>query len=93
MAVGRVLGNDVVEDAHAVRGAVSLTGQFASVDEELTGRENLVLLGRLLGFSRRPAEERARELLDAFGLLEARDRLVREYSGACAAVSTSRPAS
>ena len=64
-----------------VRGAVSLTGQFASVDEELTGRENLVLLGRLLGFSRRPAEERARELLDAFGLLEARDRLVREYSG------------
>ena len=45
-----VLGNDVVEDADAVRGSVSLTGQLASVDEELTGRENLVLLGRLLGF-------------------------------------------
>ena len=49
----RVLGHDVVTDADAVRGCVSLTGQFASVDEELDGRENLVLLGRLLGFSRR----------------------------------------
>jgi ABC-2 type transport system ATP-binding protein len=77
----RVLGHDVVAEADAVRGLVSLTGQFASVDEELTGRENLVLLGRLLGFSRRPAEERAGELLDAFGLTEAADRLVSTYSG------------
>ena len=77
----RVLGHDVVTDAAAVRGCVSLTGQFASVDEELTGRENLVLLGRLLGFSRRPADHRAGELLDAFGLADAGDRLVREYSG------------
>src|SRR5215218_8271194 len=46
----RVLGHDVVTAADAVRGCVSLTGQFASVDEELSGRENLVLLGRLLGF-------------------------------------------
>jgi ABC-2 type transport system ATP-binding protein len=76
-----VLGHDVVTEADAVRGAVSLTGQFASVDEELTGRENLVLLGRLLGFGRRPARERAGELLDAFGLADAADRLVREYSG------------
>jgi ABC-2 type transport system ATP-binding protein len=77
----RVLGRDVVADADAVRGFVSLTGQFASVDEELNGRENLVLLGRLLGFSRRQADERASELLDAFGLTDAADRLVREYSG------------
>ena len=77
----RVLGHDVVADADAVRGCVSLTGQFASVDEELNGRENLVLVGRLLGLPRRPAEERAGELLDAFGLTEAADRLVRTYSG------------
>ena len=77
----RVLGHDVVAEADAVRACVSLTGQFASVDEELNGRENLVLLGRLLGFSRRDARERADELLDAFGLTEAADRLVREYSG------------
>src|SRR5215210_3190025 len=77
----RVLGHDVVTGADAVRAGVSLTGQFASVDEELSGRENLVLLGRLLGFPRRPARERAGELLDAFGLADAADRLVREYSG------------
>ncbi|MGH9187742.1 MAG: ATP-binding cassette domain-containing protein [Acidimicrobiales bacterium] len=77
----RVLGHDVVTEADAVRGVVSLTGQFASVDEELSGRENLVLLGRLLGFGRRAAGERAGELLDAFGLGEAADRLVKEYSG------------
>ena len=77
----RVLGHDIVTEADAVRGVVSLTGQFASVDEELSGRENLVLLGRLLGFARVAAEERATELLDAFGLLDAADRLVKEYSG------------
>jgi ABC-2 type transport system ATP-binding protein len=77
----RVLGHDVVTEADAVRSSVSMTGQFASVDEELSGRENLVLLGRLLGFARPPAEERADELLDAFGLSEAADRLVSSYSG------------
>ncbi len=77
----RVLGHDVVTDADAVRGLVSLTGQFASVDDELTGWENLVLLGRLLGFGRGAASERAGELLDAFGLADAGDRLVRDYSG------------
>jgi ABC-2 type transport system ATP-binding protein len=77
----RVLGHDVVSQADAVRASVSLTGQFASVDEELSGVENLVLLGRLLGFGRRRAEGRAGELLDAFGLSEAADRLVRTYSG------------
>jgi ABC-2 type transport system ATP-binding protein len=77
----RVLGHDVVADADAVRASVSLTGQFASVDEELTGRENLVLLGRLLGLDRSHAGDRSVELLDAFGLLDAADRLVKEYSG------------
>ena len=77
----KVLGHDVVAEPEAVRAGVSLTGQFASVDEELTGRENLVLLGRLLGFDKKAAGERGTELLDAFGLTEAADRLVREYSG------------
>jgi ABC-2 type transport system ATP-binding protein len=77
----RVLGHDVMTESDAVRSLVSLTGQFASVDEELSGRENLVLLARLLGFERRPAEERADELLDAFGLTDAADRLVSTYSG------------
>jgi ABC-2 type transport system ATP-binding protein len=49
----RVLGHDIIRDADAVRSAVSLTGQLASVDEDLTGRENLILIGRLLGLSRR----------------------------------------
>ena len=77
----RVLGHDVVTEADAVRGRVSLTGQFASVDDELTGRENLVLLARLLGFTKAHAAERADELLDAFGLTDAADRDVKNYSG------------
>src|SRR5688500_9684055 len=56
----RVLGHDVVTEAAAVRRCVSLTGQFASVDEELNGRENLVLIGRLAGLPRPAAETRAR---------------------------------
>jgi ABC-2 type transport system ATP-binding protein len=77
----RVLGHDIVEDADAVRGAISLTGQLASVDEDLTGRENLVLIGRLLGLQRSAAQARADELLEAFGLTEAAGRLVKNYSG------------
>jgi ABC-2 type transport system ATP-binding protein len=77
----RVLGHDVVEEADAVRGLVSLTGQLASVDEDLTGRENLILLGRLLGLSRADAKSRAAELLDAFGLDDAANRLVKHFSG------------
>ena len=79
--VAQVLGHDVVHEADQVRSRVSLTGQMASVDDELTGRENLVLLGRLLGFRSGPARLRADALLDAFGLGEAADRLVKEYSG------------
>jgi ABC-2 type transport system ATP-binding protein len=77
----RVLGHDIVREADAVRSAVSLTGQLASVDEDLTGRENLILLGRLLGLGRVQAKERAGELLEAFGLSEAAGRLVKHYSG------------
>jgi ABC-2 type transport system ATP-binding protein len=77
----RVLGHDIVTEADAVRSVVSLTGQLASVDEDLTGRENLVLLARLLGFKWPDAKARAAELLDAFGLEEAAGRLVKNYSG------------
>jgi ABC-2 type transport system ATP-binding protein len=77
----QVLGHDVVRDADAVRGAVSLTGQLASVDEDLTGRENLILIGRLLGLGRAGAKARATELLEAFGLAEAAAKLVKHYSG------------
>src|SRR5688572_23428791 len=77
----RVLGHDVVDGADDVRSLVSLTGQMASVDEDLTGRENLILLGRLLGFKTPQARERADELLAAFGLAEASGRLVKNYSG------------
>ena len=76
-----VLGHDIVREADAVRSVVSLTGQLASVDEDLTGRENLILLGRLLGLKRAPAKARAAELLEAFGLADAAGRLVKHYSG------------
>src|ERR687893_1771718 len=70
----RVLGHDIISEADAVRAAVSLTGQLASVDEDLTGCENLILLARLLGFKRAAARARANELLEAFGISEAADR-------------------
>jgi ABC-2 type transport system ATP-binding protein len=60
---------------------VSLTGQLASVDDDLTGRENLILLARLLGYRSKQAKLRADELLDAFGLEDAENRLVKNYSG------------
>ncbi len=77
----RVFGLDVVREADAVRSRIGLTGQFAAVDEELSGRENLALFGRLAGYSARSAKMRAEELLDAFGLLEAAGRSVGKYSG------------
>lgn len=77
----RVFGHDVVRDADAVRSRVSLTGQYASLDEDLTGAENLVLLGRLLGLGRTGARDRAEQLLAAFGLTEAAGRQVKKYSG------------
>ena len=77
----RVFGHDVAREPEAVRSSVSLTGQFASIDEDLTGAENLVLLSRLLGFGRNEAKTRAAELLAAFGLTDAADRQVRKFSG------------
>src|SRR3954464_557861 len=77
----RVQGHDIVDDADAVRGLVSLTGQLASVDDDLTGRENLVLLARLLGDRTKQAKGGADELLGAFGLEDAESRLVKHFSG------------
>ena len=77
----RVLGYDVVKEGDAVRSAVTLTGQLASVDEDLTGRENLILVGRLLGLKRADAKSRATELLEAFALAEAATKLLKNYSG------------
>jgi ABC-2 type transport system ATP-binding protein len=76
-----VLGHDVAREPDAVRRKVSLTGQFASVDEDLSGHENLVLVGRLLGLTWRDAKGRAAELLEAFGLADAAGRQVQTYSG------------
>lgn len=77
----RVLGHDVTAEAETVRSKVSLTGQFASLDEDLTGTENLILLGRLYGYSRAAARTRCEQLLEAFGLQEAGSRQVKTYSG------------
>jgi oleandomycin transport system ATP-binding protein len=76
-----VRGYDVVKQAHQVRRLIGLTGQYASVDETLTGTENLVLIGRLVGLSRRDAKARARELLAKFRLSDAADKAVRHFSG------------
>jgi ABC-2 type transport system ATP-binding protein len=76
-----VFGHDVVREADAVRSRVSLTGQYASVDEEMTGAENLILLARLLGHRKPAARDRAAQLLEAFGLTDAADRQVKTYSG------------
>ena len=77
----RVCGHDVVGDPGAVRARISLTGQYASLDEDLTGQENLSLLARLRGYPRAAAAARADELLDAFTLAEAASRQVKNYSG------------
>ncbi|MDQ2078377.1 ATP-binding cassette domain-containing protein [Marinimicrobium sp. ABcell2] len=77
----KVLGHDIVTEAHHVRSRISLTGQFASVDEDLSGRENLILLARLLGFKGRAAKARADELLAAFDLADAANRQIKNYSG------------
>jgi oleandomycin transport system ATP-binding protein len=77
----KVGGYDVLEQAHRVRQLVGLTGQYAAVDEMLTGRENLLLIGRLLGFSREQARQRVAELLAEFDLTEAADRATKTFSG------------
>ncbi|WP_448851759.1 ATP-binding cassette domain-containing protein [Corynebacterium sp. 335C] len=74
-------GHDLAEDPAGVRASISLTGQYAAVDEELTGRENLVFFGRLAGLAKRDAGARADSLLEAFDLVAAANRLVSQYSG------------
>jgi oleandomycin transport system ATP-binding protein len=77
----RVGGHDVVREAHQVRQLIGLTGQYAGVDEMLTGSENLLMIGRLLGMSRADSKARARELLERFGLTDAAERSAKGYSG------------
>ncbi|MEV6494750.1 ATP-binding cassette domain-containing protein [Actinoplanes sp. NPDC051633] len=74
-------GYDVVRQAHQVRELIGLTGQYASVDETLTGTENLIMIGRLLGLSRRDSRARAADLLENFGLSDAASRAAGKYSG------------
>ena len=76
----RVMGRDLLADPGAVRAAISMTGQFASLDEDLTGRENLVMLARLWGF-RGASRARADQLLAAFDLADAGAKQVKAYSG------------
>ena len=76
-----VAGHDITDNPAGVRRAITLTGQFAALDEALSGRENLVLFGRLLGLGKKRATERAAELLEMFGLTGAAERKVHEYSG------------
>ncbi|MFB7876459.1 MULTISPECIES: ATP-binding cassette domain-containing protein [unclassified Nocardia] len=77
----RIFGHDVVERPNAVRSLVGVTGQYASVDEELTATENLIIFARLLGLSRADARRRADELLDEFALAEAANKPLKNFSG------------
>ncbi|MFD1544972.1 ATP-binding cassette domain-containing protein [Nonomuraea guangzhouensis] len=77
----RIAGYDVVREAGQVRARIGLAGQYAAVDEKLTGRGNLRMFGRLYHLSRREAHRRADELLERFGLMDAADRQVTGYSG------------
>jgi ABC-2 type transport system ATP-binding protein len=76
-----VMGYDLRVEPDEVRAAIAITGQFASLDEDLTGRENLIFLARLWGFGRQAARRRADELFAAFELTDARHRQVKDYSG------------
>jgi ABC-2 type transport system ATP-binding protein len=76
-----VLGHDVVTEADTVRRIIGLAGQYAAVDENLTGRENIHMVARLSHLSRPVAARRANELLDEFGLANAGDRVLKTYSG------------
>ncbi|MGE8944413.1 ATP-binding cassette domain-containing protein [Leptospira interrogans] len=76
-----VMGHDLIAAPHEVRASIAMTGQFASLDEDLTGRENLLLLARLWGFRGRATKARADELLTAFDLIHAAHKQVKSYSG------------
>ncbi|GGF24606.1 ATP-binding cassette domain-containing protein [Williamsia phyllosphaerae] len=77
----RIAGHDVVSERAEVRRSIMLTGQFAALDESLTGQENLILFGRLMGLDKKTARLRAEELLEAFNLTEAAKRRVGKFSG------------
>ena len=77
----RVLGHDVIKEADTVRRLVGLSGQYAAVDELLTGRENLWMFGRLYRLTSQQAKQRADELLEIFDLTDAADRILKTYSG------------
>jgi oleandomycin transport system ATP-binding protein len=77
----RICGYDAVSQAVQVRQLIALTGQYASVDDELTGTENLIMIGRLLGLPRAAARGKTREMIGRFGLQEAAGRAVKTYSG------------
>jgi ABC-2 type transport system ATP-binding protein len=76
-----VAGHDVVTDPQRVRAVIGLTGQYAAIDDDMTGRENLVLVGRLSRLSKARAAQRANELLRVFSLASVADRMMRTYSG------------
>ncbi|GAK13996.1 LOW QUALITY PROTEIN: hypothetical protein JCM19039_3885 [Geomicrobium sp. JCM 19039] len=77
----KVFGHDISSETSAVRSRISLTGQYASLDEDLTGKENLVMISRLMGYSKKEAKKRADELLVAFRLDDAAKKQVKNYSG------------
>src|ERR1700729_1020351 len=78
---GAILGADMAQEPDVVRRIVGLAGQYATVDENLSGRENIRMVGRLSHLSRRTTSRRANELLEAFGLFDAGDRILKTYSG------------
>jgi len=78
---GRVAGHDIIREPDAVRRSMGLTGQAATVDELLTARENLKLIGRLYGLPKKYVRESTEQLLDNFGLTDAGDRIAKTYSG------------
>ncbi|WP_405133562.1 ATP-binding cassette domain-containing protein [Nocardia sp. NBC_01388] len=79
--IARVAGHDVRKDPAAVRRSIMMTGQYAALDENLSGRENIELFGRLMGLPRKAARQRADDLLEEFDLTGAGRRAVRHYSG------------
>lgn len=77
----KIFGYDVATESKKIRPRIALTGQYASVDEDLTGTENLVMISRLMGYNKKEAKIRSAELLEAFGLAEAASKQAKDYSG------------
>jgi len=77
----KINGFDIIENANEIRKIIGLTGQYAAIDEYLTGRENLEMMGRLYHLSKAESKKRAVELLDQFGLTESAERPAKNYSG------------